>query len=159
MELVSPIADDYRYMKLAIAEAEAGAREGGVPVGCVMVRADAVIGAGHNRSRQHNDPTSHAEIECIRNGGLRNSYSGVTLYTTVSPCMMCTGAMLFIRIPRVVIGDRRSFAGDIPFLLSKGLLVSVLDDENCYRLMVEFAERNPEFWTNVASGGSGPMVR
>ena len=152
MPIVEPTAEDHKWMVIALSEAEAAAQEEGVPVGSVMVKDGLVIGKGHNRSRSNNDPTSHAEIECIRNGGLRQGYDRVTLYTTVSPCLMCIGALLFVGIRRVVIGDCRSFKGDVALMVTKGVEVALTNNERAYELMADFARRDHAFWVEFASG-------
>jgi len=143
MPLIAPTADDRKFMRLALAEAEKSYKEGGVPVGSVMVRNGAVFADGRNRFRQANDPTCHAEIDAVRNAGMqKDGYQDVTLYSTLSPCMMCTGAMLFVGIPKVVIGDRETYAGDVDFLVQRGMSVVLLDDH-----------------ASRCSGASSPRIR
>jgi cytosine deaminase len=155
MPLVEASERDRQFMCVALAEAQQSYAHGGVPVGGVMVRDDIVIAAGHNRMRQSDDPTSHGETDCIRNGGLLSDYSGVTLYTTLSPCMMCTGAVLFLGIPRVVIGEREAFRGDVDFLCERGLEVVLLDDPDCISLMRRFIAENEEFWDQLTAASRG----
>jgi cytosine deaminase len=153
MPLLAPTADDRKFMRLALAEAEKTFDEGGVPVGSVMVRNGQVFAGGRNRFRQANDPTCHAEIDVVRNAGMQpGGYRDVTLYSTLSPCMMCTGAMLFLGIPKVVIGDRETYAGDVDFLVSRGLEVVLLDDKDCIALLRRFIAENPDFWNKVVLG-------
>ncbi len=153
MPLVPPTDADRRFMRLALAEAKKSYDEGGVPVGSVMVRDGAVLAGGRNRFRQTNDPTCHAEIDVVRNAGMQpDGYRDVTLYSTLSPCMMCTGAMLFVGIPRVVIGDRETYAGDVDFLVGRGLEVVLLDDPDCVALLKRFIAENAEFWNRVVLG-------
>ena len=151
MPLTQASEQDRQFMRVALAEAQQSYAQRGVPVGGVMVRDGLVIAAGHNRMRQTNDPTSHGETDCIRNGGALFDYSGVTLYTTLSPCMMCTGAVLFLGIPKIVIGERETFPGDVDFLLQRGLEVSLLDDPDCVSLMRRFIAENPEYWAQLTA--------
>lgn len=149
MPLAIATAEDRRFLAEALAEAEASYKTGGIPVGAVLVRGGAILARGHNRSQQTNDPTSHGETDCLRNGGLLPTYAGTTLYTTLSPCMMCTGAALFLGVPRIVIGEREHYAGDVDFLLARGLEVAVLDDPACIALMRRFATERAEFWAKL----------
>lgn len=119
---------------------------GGVPVGSVLVRGGIVIGAGHNQRVQKGDPIAHGEMDCIRNAGRQRDYRDTVLYTTLSPCMMCAGTIVQFRIPRVVIGENRSFGGNEDFLRSRGVAVSILDDPECKALMDEFIRRYPSVW-------------
>jgi cytosine/creatinine deaminase len=153
MPLVQPTDADRKFMRLALAEAEKTFKEGGVPVGSVMVRNGQVFAGGRNRFRQANDPTCHAEIDVVRNAGLqKGGYRDVTLYSTLSPCMMCTGAMLFLGIPKVVIGDRETYPGDVDFLVARGLAVVLLDDADCIALLRRFIAENQDFWNRVVLG-------
>ena len=108
-------------MALALQQARASLDAGGVPVGAVLAAGGEVIAAGHNERVQHGDPVAHGEISALRNAGRRSSYADTTLYTTLSPCQMCTGAILLFQIPRVVVGEARTFEGDLGFLRSKGV--------------------------------------
>jgi cytosine deaminase len=153
MPLIAPTADDRKFMRLALVEAEKTFDEGGVPVGSVMVRNGQVFAGGRNRFRQANDPTCHAEIDVVRNAGMQpGGYRDVTLYSTLSPCMMCTGAMLFLGIPKVVIGDRETYPGDVDFLVQRGLEVVLLDDPACIALLRRFIAENGDFWNKVVLG-------
>src|ERR1700733_5124693 len=129
---------DREMMALALGQARASLDGGGVPVGAVLAAGGEVIAAGHNERVQHGDPVAHGEISCLRNAGRRPSYAGTTLYTTLSPCEMCTGAILLFQIPRVVVGEARTFAGDLEFLRSRGVSVVLLDDPACAAVMKEF---------------------
>jgi len=157
MPLIPATDDDRRFMQVALGEARESFAKVNVPVGSVMVRDGKVIAAGRNRSRELNDPTSHGETECIRKCGFIDDFGAVTLYTTVSPCMMCTGAMLFLGIPRVVIGDREVYPGDVDFLLQRGFEVVLLDDPESTALMRRFTTEHPEIWRKTISG-SGPAA-
>lgn len=138
--------DDVRFMKLAYAEAKQGYEEGGVPVGSIMVEDGAVIAGGHNRRIQEGDPIAHGEMDCIRNAGRRPGYGRVTLYTTLSPCMMCSGTIVQFGIARVVIGERRNFEGNAEFLSGRGVEVVLMDDADCIALMERFIAERPELW-------------
>ena len=137
---------DERCMALALKEAQCGYAEGGVPVGAVLAIGGDIVGRGHNRRVQRGDPTAHGEIDCLRDAGRRASYGKATLYTTLSPCMLCTGAILQFKIRRVVIGEARNFAGNIDLLRQAGIDVVVLDDSPCIELMRRFIRENPSLW-------------
>jgi cytosine/creatinine deaminase len=139
-------------MALALAEARASLEVGGVPVGAVLAAGREVIAAGHNERVQRGDPVAHGEISCLRNAGRRPSYTGTTLYTTLSPCQLCSGAILLFQIPRVVVGEARTFPGDLDFLRSRGVSVELLDDPACVAVMAEFQERFPEVWSEDIGG-------
>ena len=143
---------DEQLMALALGQARASLEAGGVPVGAVLAAGREVIAAGHNERVQRGDPVAHGEIACLRNGGRRPSYAGTTLYTTLSPCPMCTGAILLFQIPRVVVGEARTFAGDLDFLRSRGVSVELLDDPACAAVMEEFQARYPEVWSEDIGG-------
>jgi cytosine deaminase len=141
------MADDRDFLALAFAEAETGFREGGVPVGAALVGADGqVIATGRNRRVQAGDPIAHGEMDCLRRAGRQRSYAGTTLFTTLTPCMMCAGTIVQFGIPRVVIGENRSFAGNEDFLRSRGVAVTVLDDPACHALMQRFQRECAETW-------------
>ena len=125
---------------------------GGVPVGAVMVENGTIIGRGHNRRVQDANPVSHGETDCMKNAGRRPDYSGVTMYTTLSPCMMCTGTILQFGIPRVVIGEAENFAGNIEFLSERGVEVVLMHDEDCIDLMSRFIEERPDLWYEDIAG-------
>jgi cytosine deaminase len=150
--LVPTTDEDRRFLRLAVEEGEKTFRERGVPVGSIMVRDGQVVATGRNRAFQTNDPTSHGETDCIRNAGFIEGFDRVTLYTTLSPCMMCTGAMLFLGIPKVVIGDRETYAGDIDFLLERGMQVAIADDPDCIGLLRRFMAEYPELWNRITAG-------
>jgi cytosine deaminase len=139
--------DDTGFMALALAEAQRGFEEGGVPVGAVLVGVEGrLLGGGHNRRVQEGDPIAHGEMDCLRRVGRRRSYAGTTLYTTLTPCMMCTGTIIQFGISRVVIGENRSFDGNEDFLRSRGVAVTVLDDPACIALMQRFQREKPAVW-------------
>ena len=143
---------DREMMALALQQARASLDAGGVPVGAVLASAGEVIAAGHNERVQHGDPVAHGEISALRNAGRRPSYTDTTMYTTLSPCQMCTGAILLFQIPRVVVGEARTFEGDLDFLRSKGVEIVLLDDQDCVAAMEEFQARYPQVWSEDIGG-------
>jgi cytosine/creatinine deaminase len=143
---------DEELMALALQQARASLDDGGVPVGAVLAAGGTVLAAGHNERVQHGDPVAHGEISALRNAGRRSSYLDTTMYTTLSPCQMCTGAILLFQIPRVVVGEARTFEGDLDFLRAKGVEVVLLDDPGCIAAMEEFQRRYPEIWSEDIGG-------
>lgn len=146
------IERDQHFIELAFAQACKSYDEGGVPVGAVMVRDDAVIAAGHNRRVQHDDSISHGETDCLRQAGLMDDYSGVTLYTTLSPCMMCTGSVLHFGISRVVIGEAVNFPGNPAVLRDRGVDVRIFNHTGCRELMARFIRERPDIWFEDING-------
>lgn len=140
------------HMRLAFEQAAKSYDEGGLPIGAVMVQDGVVIAAGHNRRVQNADPTAHGEMDCLRRAGRRARYADVTLYTTLSPCMMCAGTIVQFGIPRVVVGENRSFAGNIEFLRNHGVEVRLLDDPDCRQLMQRFIQEQPQLWDEDIAG-------
>lgn len=136
------------FMRAAIVEAESGLREGGIPIGSVLVHAGRILGRGHNRRVQRGSVVLHAEMDALENAGRQKAtlYRECTLYTTLSPCPMCTGAILLYGIPRVVVGENVTFQGDEALLRSRGVSVEVLQEPECVRLMSEFIECHPQLW-------------
>jgi cytosine deaminase len=136
------------FLAAAIAEARTGISEGGIPIGSVLVIANKIVGRGHNRRVQRSSPILHAEMDCLENAGrLRaEEYRRATLYSTLSPCDMCTGAALLYGIPRVVIGENRTFRGPEDYLRSRGVAVEIVDDPVCVRMMHDFISQHPELW-------------
>ncbi len=136
------------FMSAAIAEAEKGLEEGGIPIGSVLVHRGEIIGRGHNRRVQNGSVVLHAEMDALENAGRRPAsvYSECTLYTTLSPCAMCSGAILLYRIPHVIVGENRTFVGEEDLLRARGVEIEVLQDPACNRLMSEFTQANPELW-------------
>ena len=126
---------DREMMTLALAQARVSLESGGVPVGAVLAAGGQVVAAGHNERVQRGDPVAHGEIACLRNAGRQASYAGTTLYTTLSPCQMCSGAILLFQIPRVVVGEAETFEGDLGFLADRGVEIVLLDDEGCVAAM------------------------
>src|SRR5271157_3202089 len=138
---------DREMMALALGQARVSLDAGGVPVGAVLTAGGQVIAAGHNERVQRGDPVAHGEIACLRNAGRRPTYAGTTMYTTLSPCPMCTGAILLFQIPRVVVGEAITFPGDLQFLAGHGVEVVLLNDDRCMAAMQEFQQRYPEVWS------------
>lgn len=130
----------------AVREAREGLDGGGVPIGSALDLDGELVATGRNLRVQQGDPVAHGEISCLRNAGRRASYRSGVLYTTLAPCAMCTGAIIQFRIPRVVVGESRNFAGELDLLRSRGVEVLVLDDERCRALMQEFQQRYPQVW-------------
>jgi len=143
---------DRDMMALALAQARVSLEAGGVPVGAVLAAGGQVVAAGHNERVQRGDPVAHGEIACLRNAGRQASYAGMTLYTTLSPCQMCSGAILLFQIPRVVVGEAQTFEGDLGFLADQGVEIVLLDDPGCMAAMREFQERFPQVWSEDIGG-------
>ena len=135
-------------MQAAIAEAEVSAREGGVPIGSVLVHGGRIIGRGHNRRVQLGSAIRHAEMDAFENAGRLPSavYRTSVLYTTLSPCAMCSGAILLYGIPKVIVGENQTFVGEEALLRSRGVSLEVLDDPVCIDLMRRFIRDHPELW-------------
>jgi cytosine deaminase len=135
-------------MQAAIDEAQAGFDEGGIPIGSVIVRDGLILGRGHNRRMQDGNPVLHGEMDALQNAGRlpAHIYRECTLYTTLSPCPMCSGAILLYGIPRVVIGENKTFMGEEELLKSRGVELTVLDDPRCVKLMNDFIKAYPEAW-------------
>jgi len=139
--------DDRTLLRQALAEAQAGLREGGLPIGSVLAdRGGRIVARGHNLRVQIGDPTAHAETVCIRNAGRRRDWAELTLVSTLSPCVMCTGTALLYRIPRVVIGENENFRGAEDWFRQNGVELSVLDDSECIQLMREFIREHRDLW-------------
>ena len=137
-----------QFMVAAIAEAEEGLAEGGIPIGSVLVHQGQIIGRGHNRRIQKGSAILHGEMDALENSGRlpASVYSQCIIYTTLSPCSMCTGAILLYKIPRVVIGENQTFMGEEELLKSRGVVVEVLQDRRCIELMRQFIAQRPELW-------------
>jgi cytosine deaminase len=136
------------FLKVALDEARTGRLEGGIPIGSVLVYRDEIIGRGHNRRVQRGSPILHAEMDALENAGRRAAkvYRESVLYTTLSPCAMCSGAIVLYGIPRVVAGENRSFVGEEDWLRSRGVSVEVVQDGECVAIMQEFVHTHPELW-------------
>ncbi len=137
---------DGKFLRMAYEEALVGFNEGGCPIGSVLAEGDRLIAQGRNRRVQGGDPIAHGEMDCLRRAGRRKSYRDMTLYTSLSPCMMCSGAIVQFDIPRIVVGENVSFGGNEDFLRSRGVEVIVENDADCIALMKRFIEEKPELW-------------
>jgi len=138
---------DTELLQHAIAEARLGLREGGLPIGSVLADgAGRIVARGHNLRVQTGDPTAHAETVCIRNAGRRRDWDGLTLVSTLSPCIMCTGTALLYRVPRVIVGENRNFLGAEDLFRGRGVELIVLDDETCVQMMADFIRDHPDLW-------------
>jgi creatinine deaminase len=137
-----------RFLKAAIEEAKQGLAEGGIPIGSVLVIDDKIVGRGHNRRVQKGSAILHAEMDCLENAGRLKAadYRRATLYSTLSPCDMCSGAVLLYGIGRVVIGENRTFRGPEDYVRSRGVELVMADDAECRKLMETFIETHPELW-------------
>lgn len=135
-------------MQAAIAEARAGSSEGGIPIGSVLVHRDVILGRGHNRRIQKGSAILHGEMDALENAGRQPArvYRESVLYTTLSPCAMCTGAILLYGIPRIVIGENQTFMGEEDLLRSHGVVVELLQSAECISLMREFIAKRPALW-------------
>ena len=139
--------DEQQLLREALAEAKLGLKDGGLPIGSVLADAGGrIVARGHNLRVQSGDPTAHAEVVCIRNAGRRRDWPQLTLVSTLSPCIMCTGTSLLFRIPRVVIGENRNFLGAEDLFAQRGVSISVLDDSQCIDLMRAFIAEHPDLW-------------
>jgi creatinine deaminase len=135
------------FMQQAIEEAQQGLREGGIPIGAVLVKDGKVIGRGHNRRVQENDPIVHAEIDCLRHAGRVGRYAGTVLYSTLMPCYLCAGAVVQFGIKKVVAGESVTFAGARDFMASHGVEVVDLNLEECQQMMRDFIRHKPDLWS------------
>jgi cytosine/creatinine deaminase len=137
-----------RYLQAAIDEARAGLAEGGIPIGSVLVLDGEIIGRGHNRRVQRGSTVLHAEMDCLENAGRlpAAAYRRCVLYSTLSPCDMCSGAVLLYGIPRVVIGENRTFCGPEAYLRKRGVELEIVDNRECLELMTKFIKQNPDLW-------------
>jgi cytosine/creatinine deaminase len=139
--------NEQQLLREALVEAKLGLQEGGLPIGSVLAEASGrIVARGHNLRVQSGDPTAHAEVVCIRNAGRRRDWPQLTLVSTLSPCIMCTGTSLLFRIPRVVIGENRNFLGAEDLFAQRGVSVSVLDDAECIALMRTFIAEHLDLW-------------
>lgn len=136
------------FLAAALAEADQGQKEGGIPIGSVLVHHDRIIGRGHNRRVQQQSSVLHGEMDALENAGRLPAriYRECTMYTTLSPCAMCSGAILLYGIPRVIIGENRSFMGEEELLRSRGVQLEVVQDSRCIERMERFIREHPELW-------------
>ena len=137
-----------KFLEAAILEAKKGMNAGGIPIGSVLVIDDQIVGRGHNQRVQKGSAVLHAEMDCLENAGRINAsdYRRATLYSTLSPCDMCSGAILLYGITKVVVGENRTFCGPEDYVRSRGVEVVVLDNSKCYQLMETFIKANPKLW-------------
>jgi creatinine deaminase len=141
------MADNRVLLREALNEAKAGLREGGLPIGSVLAdRNGQIVARGHNMRVQTGDPTAHAEVVCIRNAGRRRDWPELTLVSTLSPCIMCTGTSLLYRIPRVIVGENRNFVGAEDLFRQSAVDLCVLDDAECIQMMSDFIRTHPDLW-------------
>ena len=136
------------FMQAALAEAEAGLSEGGIPIGSVLVHRGAILGRGHNRRVQRGSVVLHGEMDALENAGRQPAavYRASVLYTTLSPCAMCSGTILLYGIPQVIIGENQTFRGEEDLLKSRGVTLTVLQNQRCIELMRSFIQKNPQLW-------------
>ena len=139
------MAKNLHYQK-ALDQAKKSYDEGGIPIGAVLVKNDIIIGKGHNQRVQQLNPILHGEMDCLQNAGRLQDYSETTLYTTLSPCMMCSGTIIQFKIKKVIIGENYNFKGNISFLEEHGVEVEILNDQKTINLMTNFINKNPELW-------------
>jgi cytosine deaminase len=137
---------DRKFLRIAYEEAKAGFEEGGCPIGSVLARGEVEVARGRNQRVQKGDPIAHGEMEALRKAGRQKTYRDTTLYTSLSPCMMCSGTIVQFGIPRVVIAENATFGGNEAFLRDRGVEVIVADDPNCVALMTRFIDERPELW-------------
>ena len=142
-----------KFLRAAIDEAKQGLKEGGLPIGSVLVRGDQIIGRGHNRRVQHGDPMAHAEIDCLTKAGRQKTYADTVLYSTLMPCYLCTGAVLQFGVPKVIVGESVNFPGgegkwgkSPDFMKANGVDVVDLHDAECIEMMSQFIRDNPTLW-------------
>lgn len=137
-----------KYLDAAIQEARKGLGSGGIPIGSIMVIDDEIVGRGHNRRVQQGSPILHAEMDCFENAGRMSAgdYQRAVLYSTLSPCDMCSGAILLYKIPHVVIGENRTFQGPEAYLRARGVELEIVDDAECFELMQNFIRDNDSLW-------------
>lgn len=144
---MKPSQQDLEYLSAAAAEAERSWKEGGIPIGSVLVDAQGnIIARGHNRRVQDSDPTAHAEMVCIRNAGRRRDWSTLTLVSTLSPCPMCSGTAILFRIPKVIIGENTTFQGAEAWMKQNGIVLQVMNDAKCIALMQRLQQERADLW-------------
>ena len=144
---------DKQFLKIAYDQAKSGFDSGGCPIGSVLARDGQEVSRGHNQRVQQGDPIAHGVMDALRKAGRQKTYRDTVLYTTLSPCMMCSGAIVQFGIPRVVIGENKSFGGNEAFLRDHGVEVVIADDADCIALMERFIREKPELWAeDIAEG-------
>ena len=134
------------FLEAAIEEARKGRSEGGIPIGSTLVKSGQIIGRGHNRRVQDQDPVTHAEIDCLRRAGRVGSYAGCTLYSTLMPCYLCAGAVVQFGIKKVIVGESITFAGAPEFMRANGVEVVDVEDPECIDMMRKFIHEHPDLW-------------
>lgn len=136
------------FLKAAIEEAELGLREGGIPIGSVLVIDNRIVGRGHNRRVQKGSPTLHAEMDCLEKAGrlTAKDYERAILYSTLSPCDMCSGAALLYKIPKIIVGENKTFQGPEDYVRSRGVSLQIVQDPRCIQLMEDFIRNYPSLW-------------
>ncbi len=137
---------DRKFLRLAYEEALAGYNEGGCPIGSVLAEGSRLVSRGRNQRVQKGDPIAHGEMDALRNAGRQKSYRAMTIYTSLSPCMMCSGTIIQFGIPRAIIGENTNFGGNEDFLRQRGVEVIVADDADCIALMQRFIAEKPQLW-------------
>ncbi len=137
---------DWKFLRITYEEAKAGFDEGGCPIGSVLARGDILVSRGRNQRVQGGDPIAHGEMDALRKAGRQKTYRDTTLYTSLSPCMMCSGTIVQFNIPRVVVAENTTFGGNEEFLRSRGVEVIIADDPDCIELMKKFIRERPELW-------------
>ena len=137
---------DRRFLQLAVEEARRGLDEGGIPIGSALSRGEILVAAGHNQRVQRGDPMAHAEIACLTNAGRQRTYRDTVLYSTLSPCALCSGAVVQFGIPRVVVGEDETFRGPVEWLIANGVVVEVIDSSECKELLRQFIRQHPAIW-------------
>lgn len=137
---------DAKFLRIAYEEAKGGYDEGGCPIGSVLARGDELVSQGRNQRVQKGDPIAHGEMDALRKAGRQKTYKDTTLYTSLSPCMMCTGTIIQFGIPRVVIGENTTFGGNEDLLRERGVEVIIANDPDCIALMTKFIEEKPDLW-------------
>ncbi|MFT4661486.1 MAG: creatinine deaminase [Patiriisocius sp.] len=135
-----------KFMKLAILEAKEGMEEGGIPIGSVLVRGSEILGKGRNKRVQEKSPILHGEMDCLNNVGRIASYKGTTIYSTLMPCYMCAGTIVQFNIPKVIVGESKTFSGSREFMESHGVEVVDLNNQECIDMMEKFIDEKPELW-------------
>lgn len=137
-----------RFLRAAIDEARKGLSKGGIPIGAVLVIEDKIVGRGYNRRVQNGSAILHAEMDCLENAGrlTARDYAKSTLYSTLSPCDMCSGAALLYKVPRIIVGENHNFQGPEAYLRSRGVELTILQDELCLEMMQDFIRKQPELW-------------
>lgn len=134
------------FLSAAIDEARKGLNEGGIPIGSVLIRSGKIIGVGHNKRVQENNPMIHAEIDCLMNAGRIGTYKDTILYSTLMPCYLCAGAVVQFNIPKVIVGESKTFHGAVDFMRSHNVEIIDMNNEECIQMMEEFIANHPELW-------------